>query len=322
MRRTLVFTVALAAAGCGHNPIAPPPDPGPPVISCPGSVTVRGVSQMVTFATPTATGGRLPVTIACTPPSGSLFNTGTTAVTCTATDAMIRQSQCALAVTVTPFVLSITKFVAFGDSFTEGQNGLPSLFSARFVDVPSSLPTKLQLLLNAEYPGQSIVVSNRGLGGEPVEDGLQRLPGVLAQEHGEALLLLDGYNNLFAQCAPSDAASQRCAQEIDFVVATLRECIHVARTPGYGIKDIFVSTLTPPGPFVSGTDRRIAADAIRQTNTRLSQAVRAEGAILVDPYPLFTGHEAAYVDDDGLHLRPAGYQVLAETFVLPRSRPR
>jgi len=41
---------------------------------------------------------------------------------------------------------------------------------------------------------------------------------------------------------------------------------------------------------------------------------RAEGAILVDPYPVFVGHESEYVADDGLHLRRAGYQALADTF--------
>ena len=90
--------------------------------------------------------------------------------------------------------------------------------------------------------------------------------------------------------------------------------IRVARTPSYGIKYILVSTLTPPGPYVAGSDRRIAADAIVRTNTQLAQAVRAEGAILVDSYALFIGHESAYVDDDGLHLRPAGYQAVAEAF--------
>ncbi len=42
--------------------------------------------------------------------------------------------------------------------------------------------------------------------------------------------------------------------------------------------------------------------------------VRAEGATLVDTYPTFIGHEAEYVDQDGLHLRPAGYQALADSF--------
>ena len=42
--------------------------------------------------------------------------------------------------------------------------------------------------------------------------------------------------------------------------------------------------------------------------------VRAEGATLVDTYPTFIGHEAEYVDQDGLHLRPAGNQALAQSF--------
>jgi lysophospholipase L1-like esterase len=212
-------------------------------------------------------------------------------------------------------VLSITRFLAFGDSFTEGQNGRPGRFGERFVDVPNSYPTKLERLLNTEYPGQSIVVANRGFGGELIEDGLRRrLPDVLGRERPEALLLLDGYNNLLAECRPRDAATQGCLREIDRIVATTREYIHVARMPGFGVKYIFVSTLTPPGPYVSGNDRRIAADAIVQTNARLSDAVREEGAILVDSYRLFAGREAEYVDDDGLHLRPAGYEAVAQAF--------
>src|SRR6185503_12574806 len=103
----------------------------------------------VAFPAPTATGGAPPVTVACTPPPGSLFNAGTTAVTCMATDAAFRQSQCALAVTVTPFVLSIMKFIAFGDSLTEGENGRNAILGRGFLDTPNAYPTKLQSLLNA-----------------------------------------------------------------------------------------------------------------------------------------------------------------------------
>ena len=35
---------------------------------------------------------------------------------------------------------------------------------------------------------------------------------------------------------------------------------------------------------------------------------------LVDSYVAFLGHEAEYVNVDGLHLKPAGYQALADTF--------
>ncbi|MEP6592715.1 MAG: hypothetical protein ABJC51_03440, partial [Acidobacteriota bacterium] len=89
----------------------------------------------------------------------------------------------------------------------------------------------------------------------------------------------------------------------------------IARRPAYGVRYVLVSTLTPPGPFVGGPrDRRIAADAIVRTNSSLADMVRSEGAILVDAYARFSGHEGEYVDQDGLHLRPAGYEALARAF--------
>ena len=293
------------------------PTPDAPAIACPASVTVRGVpggTQPVTYPAPVVTGGAAPVNVTCTPGSGSPFTAGTTPVACNAVDAMSRPAQCSFTVTLTPLLLSVTKFVAFGDSFTEGQNGRSGLRGERIIDVPNAYPTKLQLMLNLEYPGQGIVVSNQGYGGEPVDRARLRLPDVLANEQGGALLLLDGYNDLLGSCRPQDANSAQCAATIDDVVAGLRKLIQIAKVPSYGIKYIFVSTLTPPGPHVSGNDRRIAGQAIVQTNTKLAPMVRAEGAIVVDPYPAFVGHEAEYVDQDGLHLRPAGYQVLADTF--------
>ena len=77
------------------------------------------------------------------------------------------------------------------------------------------------------------------------------------------------------------------------------------------MKYIFVSTLTPPGPTGSkGIDR----EAILETNRKLRSVIASEQVTLVDTYPLFVGHEAEYVSADGLHLRPAGYQSIAEAF--------
>jgi lysophospholipase L1-like esterase len=235
-------------------------------------------------------------------------------VTCTVTDNIGRQSQCAFSVTLTPLRLSVTKFVAFGDSLTEGENGRPPRLTPGFIDFPHTYPAKLQELLEREYPGQGIVVANRGISGEPVEDGVRRLPSVLVDERAGALLLLHGYNELFGNCPAHDAGSGECSTAIRSVVAKLRECIQIARSPAYGVRYILVSTMTPPGPVIAARGRRIAPEAIVQTNERLSRMVREEGAVLVDPYPQFVGHESEYVDEDGLHLRPAGYQVLAEAF--------
>jgi lysophospholipase L1-like esterase len=306
------------AAACGSTPpTTPPPPPDAPGISCPSNVTISGVSgggQQVTYTTPTVVGGAAPVTVACAPASGTSFAVGATAVTCSATDALSRRAQCAFSVTLTARTLSVTKFLTYGDSLTEGENGRFGGFGHQVLDTPNAYPTKLALLLNTEYPNQGINVVNRGISGEPVGDAARRLPSVLLADRPGAMLLLDGYNNLLGACRWPSASSPACSAEITEVVAKIRECIRTAKSPPHNVTYVFVSTLTPPGPASGPNDRRIAPDAIAQTNVRLAAMVPAEGAVLVDPYPLFVGHEAEYVDLDGLHLRPAGYQVLADKF--------
>jgi lysophospholipase L1-like esterase len=312
-----IVGMAVVVAGCGHSPVITPP-PEAPVISCPGDLSVRGVpgaGRDVMFSAPATLGGALPVSVSCAPASGTRFIPGVTPVACAAMDALGRQSQCAFAVTLTPLLIDVTRFIAFGDSVTAGENGRPGMTAGRFVDFPNLYPLELEELLNAEYPDQGIVVLNRGAGGDSVERSVEKLPKTLEEDRGGALLLLDGYNNLLAECTPDNAGSSACSRKIDDVVAGIRECIRIARVSAYGVKYIFVSTITPPGPFAGGPrDRRIAADAVARTNGAVAAMVQAEGAILVDTYARFSGHEAEYVDQDGLHLRPAGYQALAEAF--------
>ena len=138
----------------------------------------------------------------------------------------------------------------------------------------------------------------------------------LAKEKPGAVLLLDGYNNLTNTCATGLSNTPECSQSITDVAIGIRDLIRTAKRPEYGVRYIFVSTLTPPGP-PSGIppDRRIANDAIVRANTGIVNMVRAEGVTLVDTYPRFAGHEAEYVDQDGLHLRPAGYQAVADSFL-------
>jgi lysophospholipase L1-like esterase len=184
-----------------------------------------------------------------------------------------------------------------------------------FIDPTATYPVKLESRLNTEYPGQSITVRNRGVSGEHIEVGLTRLPGELSQYRPGALLLLHGYNNLLDECKVGFSGSAKCTQKISDVVFGIRDMIRIAKRPEYGISYIFVSTMTPPGPYLGiGNDRRIANDAIVRTNSGVASMVRSEGATLVDTYPSFLGHEAEYVDQDGLHLRPAGYQALADSF--------
>jgi lysophospholipase L1-like esterase len=316
MSRPWIATAFLLAAACGGHSTTPTPPPAAPQVACPTDVTVRGVSgpsQNVTFDAPTVTGGAAPVNVSCAPASGTTFPLGTTSVSCAATDAQTRQASCSFKVTLTGLAIEIKNYDAVGDSFTEGQNGE---FAPTFVDVPNAYPTKLQAAFDATYPGQGITVINRGAGGESVEKTVDDLRGNLAKDRPGAVLVLTGYNNLLeGGCRVSDGTNARCNNAINAVGLGVKDCIRHSKEPPFNIAYVFVSTLTPPGPRAPGAaDRRLRSDSIVQVNARIRQVVSAEGGILVDPYPLFIGHEPDYVDVDGLHLRPAGYQVLADTF--------
>jgi lysophospholipase L1-like esterase len=270
---------------------------------------VTGGSQPVTFAAPTVTSGTAPVTSSCNPASGASFPLGPTTVSCAASDASSRQASCSFSVTVTGLVLGIKKFGAYGDSLTAGENGAGAKPS--FVDPDNSYPTKLQAALDSSYPGQGIIVVNRGESGKRVYETEDKLPGFLLADRPEAVLLLSGYNNLTGPCGIGQANSIACGDATDEVAVGVRDLIRRSKESPVGVKFIFVSTLTPPGP-TGGS--RIDDNAIREANRKIRNMIAAERATLVDTYPLFAGHEAEYVSGDGLHLRPAGYQAIADAF--------
>jgi lysophospholipase L1-like esterase len=303
--------VLISAAGCGSGHAMSPTDTAPQ-IACPANVEMRGISgpaQTVAFAAPQVTSGAAPVTSTCTAASGDSFPLGATTVHCAAVDAQARRATCSFTVTLSGSSLAAKKFDTIGDSLTEGENGRPL-----FLDLPNSYPTKLQALFDAEYPGQGIQVINRGISGWPVERTVDELPADLATDRPQAVLILTGYNNLLNGCGTGPADTTACRAALETIQFGVRDCIR--RSKDFNVVYVFVSTLTPPGPVLPGAprDRRIGADAVAQANNRIRQVAANEGVTLVDPYPLFIGHESEYVDTDGLHLRPAGYQVLAETF--------
>lgn len=313
MTRSWIAAAFLLTAACGGSRPNTPTPPTAPQIACPADLTVRGVSgvtQNVTYDAPTVTGGATPVNVSCSQASGGSFPLGTTGITCTANDAQARQAACSFNVTLTGFSLGVTKFDSIGDSLTAGENGRLSV-----IDLPNAYPTRLQATFDANYPGQGILVINRGTNGERAERTADQIRAYVAADRPDVVLLLTGYNNL-EPCGPGRATTTACRGAIDDVALDVRDCIRHAKETSSGIRFIFVSTLTPPGPVAPGAprDRRIASDAIVQANNQIRQKVAAEGATLVDTYPLFLGHEAEYVDTDGLHLRPAGYQALADSF--------
>src|SRR4030095_4993527 len=95
---------------------------------CPSNIRIEdvaGTTRPVTFAPAMSSGGVAPVSVTCTPASGAPFPLGTTTVTCSGADAAMpaRTAECQLTVTLAAFVpvLTLTKFLAFGDSITAGE---------------------------------------------------------------------------------------------------------------------------------------------------------------------------------------------------------
>ena len=130
--RFLLTLLALSwCAACSSTPSAPTPAPPPPPpvadapeVTCPAPVTVsalKSVGAAVTYADPEIRKGQGSVSVACTPPSGTMFPVGVTQAECVATDSLSRTASCSFSVTVAaPPGLRRTRIMAFGDSLTFG----------------------------------------------------------------------------------------------------------------------------------------------------------------------------------------------------------
>jgi lysophospholipase L1-like esterase len=245
---------------------------------------------------PAPTGGRQPVNVRCEPTSGSIFAVGESTVRCSATDAEMRQASCTFGVTVTVSrPLGRTRFVAYGDSITQGQ--VRSIGFATVIEPLESYPYKLEQILRNRYPAQDVTVVNAGFGGEVPVDGVARLPGVLDAEHPDVLLLQEGTNGLTTARVTSYGNH-------------LRTMVSLARQRNI---DVIIATLLPVGP--PHTDSRpTKREAIKQLNRRI-EAIAAEFGIgpALDLYSAFE-ENPGWLDIDGLHPTRAGYTRIAELF--------
>ncbi len=316
-RFALFLALCLFAACGGDNdtpstPTRPDPIPSGPTITCPASVTVptTTTSAQVAYAVPNVSGGTAPVTAACTPASGAVFNVGTTAVTCTATDAGSRQATCSFNVTVNRVpTLQRTTFLAFGDSVTAGEVTVPTTTaldelgfpSFKLVVVPTAAyPAQLQTLLRNRYLTQAstITVVNSGVGGEWAEDSVRRFSDVYAQMRPQVVLLLDGYNDLSALGSPAVTSASVAVDAM-------------ARQARLGGSRVFIATLPPPR---AGGRLTLPASLITSYNDRMRAIAAQQGATLVDLYSALVGNVTLYIGIDGLHPNEIGYQKMAETF--------
>jgi lysophospholipase L1-like esterase len=191
----------------------------------------------------------------------------------------------------------VTRFLAFGDSLTEGQSA--SVASRPMLLAPvASYPALLERELRAVYVAQNVRVLNEGRSGEWAQDGLYRLAGVLRSTEPGAVLLLEGANDLGAL---GTRVMQPTLDALDYMVQLGRQ----------QRATVYLATLPPQRP---GGVRADAAALVPVFNEALRRIARNRGAVLVDLEAAF-GTDYSLLSEDGLHPNPAGYQVMAQAFL-------
>lgn len=292
-----VVLTSFVWVSCGGSPTTPQPTPAAVTLSCPVNVETSspaGVLPVINYSSPVATGGTGPLTVLCTPPSHTAFPLGLTPVTCTATDAAAQRATCAFSVNVTARpLLSQTRFLAFGDSLTEGKL---SVTLELLIDSPAhSYPVKLTTLLAARYPDQQIIVVNEGFAGERVVDSVNRFWAAMAQHRPESVLLMHGVNDL------NGLEDGRVQATVDGLEALVKAATSLGVTP-------FLASLPPIGPPKSG-----CPECVVPLNERLRSMSASKGAVFVDVYAAW-GNRPGLMGADGIHPTEAGYEVIAEAF--------
>ncbi len=257
----------------------------------------------VSFTVPTASGGQSPVTVTCSAQSGANFPLGSTLVTCTATDSLQRTATCNFNVAVTPSPrISKTRFLAFGDSITNGRCNISPAICDPYTD-------RFRDLLVARYAKQTFTVIKSGVNGEAASNdivtsvdraGQDRLPVDLARERPEVLLLMEGTNDLFHDhTTGASLAIQALARMID-------------TAQGQGVT-VFIATI-PPQRENGAFGRTVVARLIPGFNAELKTMATARGATVVDVNAAMSADLNRYIGPDDLHPTAEGLRLIGETF--------
>jgi lysophospholipase L1-like esterase len=295
---TRVLCVALFLSACGGRKGPTGPTPRPLALTCPARIEAKandsgGATVSLEIGTQ---GGTPPVSFECSPAAGA-FPVGETHVVCNARDAASQTATCDfVVVVVVPPHLAVTRFDAFGDSITEGVVSLAPTLLQRLA-MPEAYPAKLEALLAARYTAQTFTVNNRGVGGERLEVGRKRLPGVLDADHPEVLLLLEGINNI------RNVAIDQLAADLDAMVVSARR---------RGVQVMLCTLL----PISSSREERMPGTLadIRAFNREIVRiANKYRSGPVVDAFTAFSA-APSLIGADGLHPTAEGYTRLAEVF--------
>jgi GDSL-like lipase/acylhydrolase family protein/HYR domain-containing protein len=338
-------TVALLNVTCS-NPtlpsktiIIPPPAISCPVAPSPVSPT-NGQSSLVTYGSATVTGGTPPVSVTCTPPSGSMFALGSTAVTCTASDAVRRTANCSFTVTVTlpPPRLGVTRILAFGDSITMGEvplaGGFPAAIAFRVrprnVEPDRSYPADLTTSLAQRYTAQgasrvdafAVNLSDDShldcdLNPAPTTSGIVVIIAGCLGAHATYPETLKRLNKKIGTYHPdvmllligvNDLDPRNPDASISAALQGVQALIACARANSI---QVIVGTLLPE---IAGDYRAGAVNLIVPFNIQLVPVATNAGARVVDLYSDIVMDVTDWIADDGLHPTEAGYQEMARVW--------
>ncbi|MCU0257310.1 MAG: GDSL-type esterase/lipase family protein, partial [Vicinamibacterales bacterium] len=190
--------------------------------------------------------------------------------------------------------LKLTRYLAFGDSMTDGLSAVSRRLS---LDPVTSYPSVLRQLFVQRYPTQTIQVYNAGRAGEWAADGQYRLAEECSRYQPEVLLLMEGANDL---AALGDRG-------VDVATAAVEAMVAEA---GRRRMVVFLATLPPQVP---GAPRATFLHLLPRYNDWMRRIARDRGATLVDVHAAF-GSDLSLLSADGLHPTAEGYRVIAQAF--------
>lgn len=163
--------------------------------------------------------------------------------------------------------------------------------------LPDAYPGQLEQMLSARYTAQTITVVNRGIAGERLEQGRERLPDVLDEDQPEVLLLLEGVNNI------RNVPTQELAGDLD-------DMVREARRRNI---EVLIATLLPISDERE-EGRPGTQQAIENLNDEIFDIARKNRiGRAVDLYTVFKSMPSL-IGMDGLHPTSAGYRQMAQVF--------
>lgn len=201
---------------------------------------------------------------------------------------------------IPPRALGLTRYLAFGDSITWGAT---SAWEGHFVYAAANggYPERVMSWLNSGHSPQQFTVFNEGLPGELALNAASRFRSLLTSRRPEAILLLEGINDLSSDFAPNRVA------------AALFQMVDTATALGVpvlvGTMFQTYSEVDPDGHY-----RHNGAEFVPTFNAEVRRLAASRVNVhLVDLEPRMRNR--SLVGADGIHLTDAGFEAMSTAFL-------